>query len=84
MYLVKWEGFEEKDATWEPLANLGNVKELIKDFEKDFICTDFSEPTELSTNLLQSQQQDSESWTLTQQIEVEKGIDDGRKTRSRR
>ena len=55
MYLVKWEGFEEKDATWEPLANLGNVKELIKDFEKDFICTDFSEPTELSTSLLQSQ-----------------------------
>ena len=34
LYLVKWEGFEEKDATWEPLSNLGNVKELVKEYDK--------------------------------------------------
>ena len=34
LYLIKWEGFNEKDATWEPLSNLGNVKELVKDFER--------------------------------------------------
>lgn len=34
LYLIKWEGFDEKDATWEPLSNLGNVKELVKDFER--------------------------------------------------
>lgn len=36
LYLVKWEGFEEKDATWEPLSNLGNVKELIKEFDRQY------------------------------------------------
>ena len=34
LYLIKWQGFDEKEATWEPLANLGNVKELVKEFEK--------------------------------------------------
>ena len=33
------------------VGNLGNVRELIKDFEKDFICTDFSEPNTESSIL---------------------------------
>ena len=33
LYLVKWEGFEEKDATWEPVSNLGNVKELVREYD---------------------------------------------------
>lgn len=36
LYLVKWEGFEDKDATWEPVSNLGGVKELIREFEKAY------------------------------------------------
>ena len=34
LYLVKWEGYEEKDATWEPVGNLGNVKELVREYDK--------------------------------------------------
>jgi hypothetical protein len=28
-YLVKWEGFPESEATWEPPINLRNVKNII-------------------------------------------------------
>ena len=34
-YLVKWKGYELHDATWEPLENLKNAQEAIKEFEKD-------------------------------------------------
>ncbi len=34
LYLVKWDGFEEKDATWEPLSNLNNVKDMVKEFDR--------------------------------------------------
>ena len=33
-YLVKWEGYTENEATWEPASNLKNVKEMISAFEK--------------------------------------------------
>ncbi|CAG8838258.1 34571_t:CDS:1, partial [Racocetra persica] len=33
-YLVKWKGHLLYDATWEPLTNLENYKDLIKEFEK--------------------------------------------------
>jgi hypothetical protein len=32
-YLVKWLGYPLHDATWEPLSNLGNAKEKLKEFE---------------------------------------------------
>lgn len=32
-YLVKWQGWSEKDNTWEPLKNL-NCAKLIEDFNK--------------------------------------------------
>ncbi|CDW72830.1 m-phase phosphoprotein 8 [Stylonychia lemnae] len=35
-YLVKWEGYAEDQATWEPLSNLQNVKELLKEFDRQF------------------------------------------------
>lgn len=33
MYLVKWEGYDISEATWEPLRNLEDVKYLIEEFE---------------------------------------------------
>ncbi|CAG8704511.1 13399_t:CDS:2, partial [Cetraspora pellucida] len=32
-YLVKWKGYPLYDATWEPLTNLENCKDLVKNFE---------------------------------------------------
>ena len=33
-YLVKWEGYPEEQNTWEPVSNLSNVKDMIREFEK--------------------------------------------------
>ena len=32
-YLVKWKGFSERENTWEPVENLGNVEWVIREFE---------------------------------------------------
>ncbi len=32
-YLVKWEGYGVEQATWEPVSNLSNVKNIVKEFE---------------------------------------------------
>jgi hypothetical protein len=32
-YLVKWAGYPEYDATWEPLRNLANAQEVIHEYE---------------------------------------------------
>ena len=29
-YLVKWQGWKLADSTWEPEANLSNVREMLK------------------------------------------------------
>ena len=29
LYLVKWEGFSTEEATWEPMSNLQNVKQMV-------------------------------------------------------
>lgn len=34
-YKVLWQGFSEKDATWEPESNLENVKDLVEEYEKE-------------------------------------------------
>ena len=46
-YFVKWKHYNE--TTWEPLKNLGNVQDLIEDFEKrEQVCALFCyAPTEL-------------------------------------
>lgn len=33
-YLIKWEGWPMESSTWEPIENLGNIKNLIDEFEK--------------------------------------------------
>ena len=32
-YLVKWQGFEDRHNTWEPLKNLRNVAGMVKEFD---------------------------------------------------
>jgi len=34
-YKVKWVGYPEDQCTWEPLANLWNVKKMLKDYENE-------------------------------------------------
>ena len=31
-YLVHWKGWSDTDCTWEPLSNLGNAADVIRDF----------------------------------------------------
>jgi hypothetical protein len=33
-YLIKWEGYEKTESTWEPIENLKNIINLLKDFEE--------------------------------------------------
>jgi hypothetical protein len=32
-YLIKWDGYETEESTWEPKENLTNIRHLIKDYE---------------------------------------------------
>ena len=34
-YLVKWEGYDDDENTWEPAENLNMVKKLVDAFEKN-------------------------------------------------
>lgn len=34
-YLIKWVGFSNSDATWEPVSNLGSLKEMIDHFHNN-------------------------------------------------
>ena len=31
-YLVQWKGWSETDRTWEPVSNLGNAADAVRDF----------------------------------------------------
>ena len=31
-YLVHWKGWSETDQTWEPVSNLGNTADSVRDF----------------------------------------------------
>ena len=35
-YLVQWKGFTAESDTWEGRENLGNAKEVIKEFEREY------------------------------------------------
>jgi hypothetical protein len=36
-YLIKWKGYADYDATWEPVENLKNAEEAIADFEEEMM-----------------------------------------------
>ena len=40
-YLVKWEGWDIKDSTWETIENLKNSLELVEEFEKNQAIKNF-------------------------------------------
>jgi hypothetical protein len=33
-YLIKWKGYPQEESTWEPVDNLQNAEDLVKDFHK--------------------------------------------------
>ena len=33
-YLVKWVGYPDYDASWEPLANLSHAQESLEEYEQ--------------------------------------------------
>jgi len=35
-YKVHWKGYGKHEETWEPIANLGNAKELVEEFHKKY------------------------------------------------
>jgi len=35
-FLVKWKGYTAEEDTWENRENLGNAKELVEDFEREY------------------------------------------------
>jgi len=35
-FLVQWKGFMAEADTWEGRENLGNAKEVLRDFEREY------------------------------------------------
>jgi len=35
-YLVQWKGYMIEEDMWEPRENLGNIEDLVKEFEKEY------------------------------------------------
>jgi len=67
-YFVKWKHYNE--TTWEPLKNLGNVQDLIEDFEKRE--QENTEKKEISGQLEAQKEQENEN---DGEYEVEKVIE---------
>jgi len=35
-FLVRWKGYTVEEDTWESRENLGNAKELVEEFEREY------------------------------------------------
>ena len=77
-YLVKWKGFPDYDATWEPLTNLANAKEKVSEFENgkngdkvenDYIATLANDDFEEHANDDESIDVEEEEYEIVEVIE---------------
>ena len=46
-YLIKWLGYPESANTWEPLNNLKNIKNMVKEFDTEYEKEFYPENLEL-------------------------------------
>ncbi len=35
-YLIKWVGYPFRDCSWEPVSHLGNITDMVENFDKNF------------------------------------------------
>jgi hypothetical protein len=66
-YLVKWHGFGEDQATWEPPSNLSNVKNMIKEFEMQFEMNNQGHHSTNASNTAPTQQDQKKTLQLVSQ-----------------
>lgn len=55
-YLIKWEGWDIKDSTWEPLENLTNAMALVDEFEKNWAVKQHEKREQQENQLKRSKQ----------------------------
>ena len=46
-YLIKWENWDLKDSTWEPIENLTNALDLVDEFEKNLAIKNYEKKNKI-------------------------------------